>query len=256
MQLYFDTKLAENYKNSSQIIRVLSESWVESTIFCANCSAAQIERYANNNPVSDFYCKHCGEDYELKSKKDRLENKLLDGAYQTKINRLTSNKIPNLFLLVYDSEHLSVSDFMVIPKHFFIPEIIEKRKPLSSSARRFGWIGSYIFLDKVPQSGKIFYVKNRNIETKAKVISKWNKTIFLRSEKNLISKGWLVNIMRCIDDINQREFTIDQMYSFEKHLSLLHPNNKHIKEKIRQQLQLLRNMGYLTFIKPGVYGVK
>lgn len=256
MQLDFNLQLAMKYKSQSQKIRVLSEGWVESTIFCANCGAIQIKRYTNNNPVSDFYCDHCGEDYELKSKRNRLGNKLLDGAYQSKINRLTSSKIPNLFLLVYNREQLDVLDFMVIPKHFFIPEIIEKRKPLASTARRSGWIGSNILINKVPQSGKIFYVKNRNIESKDKVISKWNKTIFLRSEKNLISKGWLVDIMLHIDDINQREFTIDQMYSFEGHLSLLHPNNKHIKEKIRQQLQLLRDKGYLTFIKPGVYGVK
>jgi type II restriction enzyme len=32
-----------------------------------------------------------------------------------------------------------VNNFFVIPKYFFIPEIIEKRKPLSETAKRAGW---------------------------------------------------------------------------------------------------------------------
>ena len=72
------------------------------------------------------------------------------GSYKTKIKRLVSNKIPNLFLLVYNKEQFNVSDFFVIPSHFFIPEIVEKRKPLSTSARRAGWVGSNILLNKIP----------------------------------------------------------------------------------------------------------
>ena len=33
----------------------------------------------------------------------------------------------------------------------------------------------------------------------------------------------------------------------------MHPENKHIKDKIRQQLQFLRDRGYLKFINKGKY---
>ncbi|HXL22673.1 MAG TPA: hypothetical protein VOA78_09410 [Candidatus Dormibacteraeota bacterium] len=32
-----------------------------------------------------------------------------------------------------------------------------------------------------------------------------------------------------------------------------HPNNAHIRDKIRQQLQLLRDLGLLQFLVPGSY---
>ncbi len=43
------------------------------------------------------------------------------------------------------------------------------------------------------------------------------------------------------------------MYEFKNVLEKIHPENKHIKDKIRQQLQVLRDKGYLEFISPGKY---
>ncbi len=43
------------------------------------------------------------------------------------------------------------------------------------------------------------------------------------------------------------------MYKFEKELYLKHPSNNNIKPKIRQQLQYLRDKGYLTFDGNGTY---
>jgi len=253
MHLNFNLSLAKDYKSPSQKIRILSEDWVESSIYCPNCGSIKIVRCANNNPVLDFYCKSCLENYELKSKKDVLGDRVLDGAYQTKIERLSSNKNPNLFLLVYKKEYLEISDFIVVPKHFFIPKIVEKRKPLSSSARRAGWVGSNILLSRIPQFGKIFYVKNGKIEVKESVLSSWKKTVFLRKEKDFSTKGWLLDIMGCIEKLNKKEFTLNEMYSFEGYLSVLHPENRHIKEKIRQQLQILRDNNYIDFSGKGKY---
>jgi len=54
------------------------------------------------------------------------------------IDRLASNNNPNFFFLSYDKKLSMVSDLLVIPKYFFVPGIIEKRKPLASTARRAG----------------------------------------------------------------------------------------------------------------------
>lgn len=59
--------------------------------------------------------------------------------------------------------------------------------------------------------------------------------------------------MRCIDNLGKKEFNLDEVYSFEKDLRALHPNNRHIKDKIRQQLQFLRDKGYLAFTGKGRY---
>lgn len=253
MKLALDKKLAIRYKSPSQRARVLTEQWVDESAFCPNCGHLDIDKYPNNRPVADFYCSNCKEDYELKSKQDTLGAKILDGAYRTMIERLQSSDNPNFFLLNYDLGNLVVLNFLVIPKHFFVPEIIEKRKPLAKTARRANWVGCNIILQSIPESGKIFFVKNRQVEPKEKVLAGWKKTLFLREEKEISAKGWLLDVMRGIEKLGKREFTLEDIYAFEYELGKLHPENKHIKDKIRQQLQILRDNSYLDFVARGHY---
>jgi type II restriction enzyme len=252
MNTFFDLKLAEKYNSNSQKIRVLTESWVDDEIYCPNCGTS-VNHYENNRPVADFFCSKCKEEYELKSKKDSVGNKIVDGAYRTMIERLQSSNNPNFFLLNYDFKNSEILNFLVIPKHFFIPGIVEKRKPLSETARRAGWVGCNILLQDIPQAGKIFYIKNGKIESKNKVLENWQRTLFLREENKLSSKGWLLDTMNCIDKISKKEFSLDEVYAFEKELKIKHPENNFIKDKLRQQLQVLRDKGYLEFIERGRY---
>ena len=253
MELTFNTKLAEKYSNASQKMRVLTEDWVDSSIYCPNCGHLEINNYPNNKPVADFYCTNCNEEYELKSKKDSMGVKIVDGAYSTMIERLQSNDNPNFFFLNYNLPDYTIKNFLVIPKHFFVPKIIEKRKPLSPTARRAGWVGCNILLQSIPQTGKIFYVKDGQVESKERVLAEWQKTLFLREEKEISAKGWLLDVMRCIEKLGKSDFILDEVYSFENELQRLHPENKHVKDKIRQQLQVLRDKGYLEFTSRGKY---
>ncbi|MDP3899638.1 MAG: DpnI domain-containing protein [bacterium] len=253
MELHFEKKLADNYKNAAQQARVLTEHWVDSVVFCPNCGHLDIDQYPNNQPVADFFCSNCSEDYELKSKRGGIGAKVVDGAYRTMLERLQSAHNPNLFLLSYDWQSLAVLNFLVIPKHFFVPEIIEQRKPLAPTARRAGWVGCNIILESIPQTGKIFFVKNQQVEPKDKVLATWQKTLFLREEKEATAKGWLLDTMRCVERLGKREFTLSDLYAFVGELQKLHPENKHIKDKIRQQLQILRDKGYLDFVARGSY---
>lgn len=251
MRLTFDQQLAKNYTSQSQKVRVLTEAWVDNSIFCPNCGHIDIDKYPNNQPAADFYCKNCAEEYELKSKKDEMSNKILDGAYGTMIERLRSEKNPNFFFLNYSIKNYEVQNFIVIPKHFFTPKIIIKRN--QGLPNRPNYIMCSIDLSLIPQSGKIFYVKNKKIEPKRNVLLNWKKTLFLRDEKEISAKGWLLDTMRSIEKLGKREFMLSDIYAFENELSNLHPENKHIKDKIRQQLQILRDKGYLDFISRGYY---
>jgi type II restriction enzyme len=256
MKLSFDTRLANNYTSPSQKVRVLSEAWVNSAIFCPNCGHLDIDKYPNNKPVADFYCSNCKEEYELKSKQGSVGVKIADGAYRTMIERLQSSNNPNFFLLNYDLKSFEVLNFLVIPKHFFVPEIIEKRKPLSPTARRAGWVGCNILLSHIPQTGKIFFVRGGQGVAKEKVLEDWKKTLFLRDEKEIKAKGWLLDTMLCIEKIGHKEFSLNEIYAFENVLRKKHPDNYHIKDKIRQQLQILRDRGYLEFTNRGKYRLK
>jgi type II restriction enzyme len=134
-----------------------------------------------------------------------------------------------------------------------VPEIIEKRKPLAETARRAGWIGCNILLNSVPESGKVYFVRNGLVAPQEEVLSKWQKTLFLREEKEISAKGWLLDVMRCVEKIGKPDFTLEDVYRFERELSLLHPENNHVKDKIRQQLQVLRDKNYLEFVSRGKY---
>lgn len=254
MHTSFDISLASQYKSNSQKVRVLTEGWVAKEVFCPSCGNF-ISKYENNRPVADFYCSNCMEEYELKSKKDSIVNKIVDGSYKKMIERLEKSNSPNLFLLNYSPGRFEVQNFFVVPKYFFVPDIIEKRKPLSPNARRAGWIGCNIVLRNIPLSGKIFYLRNKHVESKRNVLKNWQKVSFLKDEVKINAKGWILDIMNCIERLNKKEFTLNEMYTFENLLAQKYTNNKHIKDKIRQQLQFLRNKNYLEFLGKGKYKI-
>jgi type II restriction enzyme len=253
MELKLNPAVALGYSSAAQKARVLTESWVKHQSYCPNCGHFQLEQYENSRRVADFFCSNCHEDFELKSKKTAITGRIVDGAFSAMTERLLSSTNPNLFLMNYDAVNLAVNDFFIVPKYFFTPEIIEKRKALSPSARRAGWVGCNILLEGIPQSGRIYLVKDRIIEPPETVLSEWQKTVFLREETDIKSRGWLLDVMACLDTIGARDFDLNKVYQFEQLLGQKHPDNKHIKDKIRQQLQVLRDRGYLEFTGRGHY---
>jgi type II restriction enzyme len=251
MNLNFNIDLAEGYKSNSQIARVLTENWVKENSYCPNCGQLPLNDFENNMPVADFYCLGCKEEFELKSKSGKFSNTINDGAYSTMIERINSNQNPNFFFLTY-SKKMSVENFLIIPKQFFTTEIIIKRKPLSDTAKRAGWIGCNIDLSNVAEVGKVFLIKDSKLIDKEIVENSFKKTLFLRQKSNE-SKGWILDVMNCIDSINTEKFTLEDVYKFEEKLKLKYPNNNFIKDKIRQQLQFLRDKGIIEFSGRGNY---
>lgn len=252
MDLALNYKLIENYKSNSQKARILTEDWVKRNVFCPICGKEKIEKFENNKPVSDFYCDACNEIFELKSKNGNFSNIVSDGAYSTMIERITSDTNPDFFFLTYNTQKKMVENFLIIPKHFFTPNIIIKRKPLASTAKRAGWVGCNIDLSSIPNDGKIFMIKQCKEISKKDVVSKMQKNLFLKKVE-VTSRGWILDIMKCVDEIKKNEFTLTDIYKFEEYLHILHPNNNNIQAKIRQQLQILRDNNYLEFLGKGKY---
>lgn len=252
MELYFDDSKITEYHSNSQIARILTENWVGDNMYCPRCGNSKINHFENNRPVADFFCPICNNEYELKSKDGSLGSKINDGAYDTMIERITGNKNPDFFFMSYSKINLKVRDFMLIPKHFFVPTIIEKRKPLSATARRAGWTGCNILIDQIPKQGKISIIFDGNIRDKQSVISQLSLSKKLEIS-NIDSRGWLMDILNCINNIPDKKFTLKDVYEFEEDLQMRHPQNHNIRPKIRQQLQLLRDKGFILFLGNGVY---
>ena len=252
MDLRMDYELANQYHSNSQKIRVVTENWVNNNMFCPYCENDYISHFENNRPVADFYCPNCIEEYELKSKGGPISNKVNDGAYETMIDRIRSVNNPNFFFMQYSKNDLTVKNLIMIPKYFFSTEIIEKRNPLKETARRAGWVGCNIVLKKVPDEGRIYIVKDEAEQPIDNILSKVKKTEFIREYK-LDARGWILDVLNCINTINDRDFTLEQMYQFETQLQIKHPENHHVKDKIRQQLQMLRDKGIIEFRGRGCY---
>lgn len=251
MNLNFNIKLADGYSSNSQIARILTENWVKENSYCPCCGNLPLNEFENNRPVADFFCNNCSEEFELKSKNGNLTNTITDGAYSTMIERINSNQNPNFFFLTY-TKQWTVNNFLIIPKQFFTTDIIIKRKPLAQTARRAGWIGCNIDISNVADAGKVFLVKNSELIDRTIVENSFKKTLFIRSQ-SFDSKGWILDIMLCVDSIPKNVFTLEDVYKFENKLKLKYPNNNFIKDKIRQQLQVLRDKGIIEFISRGNY---
>ena len=68
---------------------------------------------------------------------------------------------------------------------------------------------------------------------------------------------WRTAVLRALDSLGRENFTLQEMYAFADWFSELFPSNLHIEDKIRQQLQYLRDEGYLEFVdNHGTYRIR
>ncbi len=252
MDLKLNMNIGDNYKNNSQKIRVITENWFLNNMFCPRCGKSKVSSFENNRPVADFYCANCYNQYELKSKSGSIAEKITDGAYKTMIDRITSNENPDLFYLTYSKNTYTINDLIFIPKYFFTPEIIEQRKPLANTARRSGWVGCNIMVGNVPEQGEIKIISN-GVEVDKNIIVEQTQKIKQLETNNLIARGWLLDILLCINKIKSVEFNLNDIYNYENELSIKHPANNNIRPKVRQQLQILRDKGFIQFLGNGKY---
>jgi type II restriction enzyme len=135
---------------------------------------------------------------------------------------------------------------------FFTKSAIERRKPLGPNAHRAGWVGCNILLGHIPPSGRIPLVLDGKAQPAATVRTGFNALRDL-NEIRPEARGWTLDVLNVVESLGKKHFTLDEVYAFEKELSRLHPNNKNVRPKIRQQLQVLRDLGRVTFARPGRY---
>lgn len=178
--------------------------------------------------------------------------KVSDGAYELMIKRISGNENPDFLFMGYSLSTMTVENLILIPKHFFVPEIIEKRPPLSQTARRAGWVGCNILLENIPHQGRIKIISHGHEEERKGVLEKVRISQGLKLD-NLAARGWLLDVLNCVNAVSLDEFTLEEIYNFEHTLFERHPDNHNIRPKIRQQLQVLRDKGFIEFLGSGKY---
>ncbi len=60
-------------------------------------------------------------------------------------------------------------------------------------------------------------------------------------------------MLQVAQSLGKLEFTLADVYAHAGALAKLHPKNAHVRDKIRQQLQVLRDLGLLEFLGRGEY---
>ena len=254
MNLRMPTEGLANYKSASQRARISSEAWGAQNLYCPRCTADRLNQLPGNTPVIDFRCPECNSGFQLKSGTSEFRNRLVDGAYSQMHSAILHGKTPNLLLLRYNLNPLTVNAVSFIPDFAFTLSAVECRKPLAATARRAGWIGCNILLSRIPSDARIFLVKeNRAVPAQAarSAFQKLRPLATVKAE----NRGWTLDVLNVVRSLNKSEFNLAEVYSFKDYLSQLHPNNSHIRDKIRQQLQVLRDMGILEFLGGGRYHV-
>ena len=60
--------------------------------------------------------------------------------------------------------------------------------------------------------------------------------------------SWKHDVWLCVQHLDKRVFTLSDMRLFEDELKVKHPKNQNVAAKVRQQLQFLRDDGYIDFV--------
>ena len=167
------------------------------------------------------------------------------------MSAVRSDNVPNLVTVQYTSAW-KVWNVLLVPSFFFTATVIEKRKPLSSTAQRAGWVGCNILLKQIPTDGKLRVVADGIAAPVHRIRNQFDQIRPL-SRLAVGLRGWTLDVLNAVRQIQKQEFTLSDVYVFETQLAAAHPGNRNVREKIRQQLQRLRDLGFLQFISPGHY---
>lgn len=112
-------------------------------------------------------------------------------------------------------------------------------------------------LNAIPKTPKKYEKKLHDFEKELfKTEDSIDDKIFQSGYSSILQgiTGWKKDVFKCLLNIKKDIFSLEEIYKFEKDFFKLHPENKNVKPKIRQQLQLLRDLGLLEFTsKKGTY---
>ena len=252
MDLHLPTAGLDRYKSASQRARIGTESWGATNFFCPACESPRLNVAPRNTVAVDYFCPSCESPFQLKSQSKPLGIRIIDAAYSEMKRAILEDRTPNLFVLHYDLDTWAVQTVLLVPHFVFALSTLEKRPPLAQTARRAGWVGCNILLDKIPVHARISIVSEGTPQTSEQVRASYNRLRPL--EKLQVEKrGWTLDVLQVVQSLGKLEFTLADVYAHVNTLAKLHPKNAHVRDKIRQQLQVLRDLGLLTFLGSGSY---
>ncbi|MGB8324728.1 MAG: DpnI domain-containing protein [Candidatus Acidiferrum sp.] len=120
------------------------------------------------------------------------------------------------------------------------------------TARRAGWIGCNILLDKIPADARIPII-DAGSPCPVKEVRRAYERLRPLEKLKVEKRGSTLDVLDIVRSLGKQTFDLSERYTFERELAKLHPQNHHIRHKIRQQLRVLRDLGLLDFLGGGSY---
>jgi type II restriction enzyme len=255
VDLNLPTEGLDRYKSASQRARVATELWGATNLYCVSCKSPRLVPMPHNTAAIDYICGICQSPFQLKSQCRVFGGKIVDAAYSKMRLAIVEDRTPNLYILHYDLSSWTVKTLILIPRFAFTLSALECRKPLGPKARRAGWVGCNILLDKIPSDARIAVIQEWQALPDRTVRHEYDR---LRPLQKLDSekRGWTLDLLQTIRSLEMAEFTLSDVYAHADELANLHPKNFHVRDKIRQQLQVLRDIGIIDFLGHGAYRLR
>jgi type II restriction enzyme len=253
LEMPFD--LAAAYKSPSQRARVVSEAWGRENLYCPRCDSPKLKPSNTNTRAVDFVCPGCAADFQLKSQSHPFSRKIVDSAYIVMRRAIEENRTPHLLALHYARASWLVRDLTVIPSFALTVSCLQERKPLAATARRSGWVGCNILLINIPADARIQIVANGSL-TSPKAVRRQFARLQPLERLGYEKRGWTLDVLNVLRSLGKPRFDLAEVYSHTEELQLLYPSNLHVRPKIRQQLQRLRDMGLVEFLGGGRYALR
>jgi type II restriction enzyme len=252
MQTALPTRGLEGYSSNSQRARVATEAWGLEELYCPACVSDRVKDLPTNTRAHDFACWRCPAIFQLKSQSRPLSGRMLGSNYTAFMREMREDRTPNLFAMHYNKDAWGVQNLIVVP-HFAIPfSAVAVRKALSEKAKRHKWVGYTLILSAIPSDAKIPVICEGLPSPRQFVRDQFQKLRALE-KVDPESRGWILDVLNVLRRIGKAEFVLQDVYAYESHLQRLHPRNNYIQPKIRQQLQELRNAGFVEFLGRGKY---
>ena len=248
-------RAADGYTSNSQRARRVTEAWGETSLYeslllrvCERCAHTPAgKRSCDRFPVLRL----CS---ALSTQEPEKTHSLARARLQLRANARSHSRgpEPHFYLLHYRLPAWLVHDLLLIPRFVITPSAILPRKPLRETARRKHWQGYTLDLSQIPAVAKISLVVAGSIRCANEVRADFARLEPVRKLK-IEQRGWTLDVLRCVESLASATFRTEDAYGFETRLAELHPDNRHVREKIRQQLQILRDTGFLEHVERGVW---
>lgn len=254
MNLNCNLSLGDRLKRNTQRARVITEAWFGAEGYCLNCSSLRLTQTTAGTAFCDYVCPKCAQRYELKSARQAHTRVVQDGGFDSMMRQMKAANVPALMLLQYDASWC-VRRLLALHPVFLTPDIVRRRpKPhLRPKTGQEYWMCD-LDITRIPPDGKIALVQDGAVRPIAEARRAFRESKRF-AEVSLKRRGWTALVLTYVRKIGKPVFTLEDIYVYEAEMHAAYPENAHVRDKIRQQLQVLRDLGYLEFVGRGEYRV-